>query len=91
VDFIDARLELPASVTTERTVERVDPGWVSAVAALRLADLDAVAGAWIDLLEEELGMLGEEEKPWIRELVGQIVAFARSAEPATDVVFAWSL
>ena len=44
---------------------------------------------WIELLEEELGQLEREDKPWIRDLVARIVAFARRA--GTDaVVFAWA-
>ena len=54
-------------------------------------DVDAVAGRWIDLVEEELGELPREEKPWIRQLAGQIVEFARAADRAPDVLFAWSL
>ena len=53
--------------------------------------MDAIAGRWIDLVEEELGMLPREEKPWIRELAGQVVAFCRTADAAPDVLFAWSL
>ena len=31
-------------------------------------DLGAIAGRWIDLIEDDLGELPREEKPWIREL-----------------------
>jgi hypothetical protein len=91
-DFIDARLELegPADAQ-ERTVERVDRVWITTVARLSDRDLDAIAGRWIDLVEDELGMLPREEKPWIRELANQLVAFCRSADRAPDVLFAWSL
>jgi hypothetical protein len=91
-DFIDARHELegPAQLT-ERSVERVDAAWVGAVAMIEDHDVDAVAGRWIDLVEEDLGELPREEKPWIRQLAGQIVAFARDADSARDVLFAWSL
>jgi hypothetical protein len=53
VDFIDARRELdgPADVG-ERTVERVDPSWVAAIARVRDHDIDALAGRWIELIEE---------------------------------------
>ena len=91
VDFIVARLELRDAAVSERTVERIDAAWIAAVAALESGELDAVAGRWIDLLEEDLGAFAAEEKPWIRELVGQLVGFARSDEGARDVVFAWSL
>ena len=91
-DFLDARHELegPAAMV-ERTVEYVDPGWVSAVARLSDHDLDAITGRWIDLLEEELGQLSAEEKPWIRLLAGEIVGFCRAADRSDAVFFAWSL
>jgi hypothetical protein len=91
-DFIDCRVELdgPSSVG-DRTVERVDAGWVTAIARLGDHEVDAVAGRWIDLVEEELGDLPREEKPWIRQLAGEIVRFARRADRSRDVIFAWSL
>ena len=90
-DFIDARIDLGASNGSERTVERVDPAWVSAVALIPEASLDGIAGRWIDRLEDELGHLPGEEKPWIRDLAGRIVAFCRAADQGTDVVFVWEL
>jgi hypothetical protein len=90
VDFIDARIELGAE-DAALTVERVDPAWVDAVARLPDATLDAITGRWIDRLEEELGELPREEKPWIRDLANQVVAFCRTAERSPDVVFLWSL
>ena len=91
-DFIDARRDLDRpSQLTERSVERVDAGWVSAVAMIEDRDVDGVAGRWIDLVEEDLGELPREEKPWIRSLAGEIVTFARNADSARDVLFAWSL
>lgn len=90
-DFLDARSELQGSGSTvERIVERVDPGWIEAVARVPDELTGALAGRWIGLLEEELGLLPREEKPWIRDLAGKIVVFARGAVPARDVVFAWS-
>ena len=74
---------------TERSVERIDRSWLGAVARIADRDVDAVAGRWIDLVEEDLGELPREEKPWIRDLAGRIVAFCRSARGAKDVVFAW--
>jgi len=90
VDFLDARTELPgATAASERIVERVDPGWVAAVARIDDERVGPVAARWIELLEEELGKLGREDKPWIRDLVARIVSFARHA--GTDpVVFAWA-
>ncbi len=92
LDFIDARRELDDPVDTgERTVEYVDEAWVGAVARIADHDVDRVAGRWIDLLDEEFGSLSREDKPWIRQLAADIVAFARSADRAPDVLFAWSL
>ncbi len=91
-DFLDARIELGASEPeTTITVERVDPHWIDAVARVPETALDGVAGRWIDRLEEEFGPISGEEKPWIRELAGQVVGFCRAADRAPDVVFLWSL
>ena len=93
VDFLEARTELdgPPGSGTERTVERVDPAWITAVAMLDDRHLDAITGRWIDLLEEEIGELPREEKPTIRLFARQIVDFARLADRAPDVILAWSL
>ena len=91
-DFIDARLELDGPPPgDDRTVERVDPTWIGSVARISENDLSAIAGRWIDLVEDELGELAREEKPWIRDLVGRLVAFCQAADRAPDVLFAWSL
>ena len=91
-DFIDARRDLAESgQLAERSIERVDPAWLDAVARLPDHDIDAVAGRWIDLVEEDLGELPREEKPWIRQLTGEIVQFARAADGSQDVIFAWAL
>lgn len=91
-DFLDARRELEGPAEAgERTVERVDPAWVTAIARLPDAHVDAVAGRWIDLLSEELGDLPREEKPWIRKLTGDIVEFCRRADLSPAVILAWSL
>ena len=95
-DFIDARLDLESGLDTGgeevgRAIERVEPAWVSHVARLSDGDLGPVAARWIDLIEDELGFLPREEKPWIRELAGRLVAFCRAADRAPDVLFAWSL
>jgi hypothetical protein len=90
-DFLDARRDLEGlGETGDRVVERVDPGWIAAVARIDDDSLGALAGRWIDLLEEELGQLPREEKPWIRDLASRIVRFARVADGARDVIFAWS-
>ena len=92
MDFLDARRELDGpGEAGDRVIERVDPAWVDAIARLSDHDVDAVAGRWIDLIEEEIGELPREEKPWIRKLAGDIVAFARAADRSPDVLFAWSL
>lgn len=95
-DFIDARNELGGSdqsgePTSELSIERVDPSWVSAVAAVPDGTLDGVAGGWIARIEGEEGALAREEKPWIRALTGDLVRFCRTADRAPDVVFLWSL
>jgi hypothetical protein len=91
-DFIDARLELEGIDPEDgHTIERVDPAWIGTVARLRDDDLGHITGRWIDLIEDELGLLPREEKPWIRELAGRLVAFCRAADRAPDVLFAWSL
>jgi hypothetical protein len=91
-DFIDARRELNGPGDAgDRVIERVDPAWLDAIARLADHDVDAIAGRWVDLVEEELGFLPREEKPWIRQLAGDIVGFARAADRSPDVLFAWSL
>ncbi len=91
-DFLDARREVdgPGDVG-ERSVERVDPAWISAVAGIPDDRVGALAARWIDLVEEELGDLPADEKPWIRSLTGELVRFARDADAAPAVIFAWSL
>jgi hypothetical protein len=90
-DFLDARSEVEgAAAQAERIVDRVDPAWIDVVAQVPDDRLGALAGRWIELLEEELGLLPREEKPWIRDLAGRIVAFCRSSTGARDVVFAWA-
>jgi len=92
VDFLGARTERDGpGDAAGRTVERIDPGWITAVARLDDHQLDAIAGRWIDLLEEELGELAREEKPSVRVFATQIVDFARRADRAPDVLLAWSL
>lgn len=89
-DFLDARTEVEgAGDTVERIVERVDGDWIETVAGVPDELMDALAGRWIGLLEEELGLLPREEKPWIRDLTARIVDFARRCAGARDVVFAW--
>jgi hypothetical protein len=90
-DFLDARTELDgAASSVERIVDRVDGDWIECVGQVPDELLSPLAGRWIELLEEELGLLPREEKPWIRDLAGRIVAFSRDATDARDVVFAWA-
>jgi hypothetical protein len=92
IDFLDARAELDGPGDAgERTVERIDPAWITAIARLDDRDLDAVAGRWIDLLDDEVGHLPREEKPSIRTFAREIVDFARAADRAPAVILAWSL
>jgi hypothetical protein len=91
-DFIDARRELDGPEGyAQRTIERVDPLWVTAVARLADGELDGIAGHWIALVEEDLGGLPPDEKPWIRQMAAELVSFCRHADRAPDVVFAWAL
>jgi hypothetical protein len=91
-DFLDARIELDGGADDAgHSIERVDPTWVTAVARIPEARVGAIASRWIDLIEDELGTLARDEKPWIRDLTGRLVAFCREADRATDVLFAWSM
>lgn len=90
--FLDARIELDGPDDGHgRTIERVDPDWVDAVARIPDDEIGPIAASWIDLIEEELGSLPREEKPWIRDLAGRLIAFCRAADRQPDVLFAWSL
>jgi hypothetical protein len=91
-DFLDARTEIDeADAASDRTVERIDAAWITAVARVADIDVGPIAARWIDLVEEELGQLPREEKPWIRKLAGDVVEFARRADRAPAVIVAWSL
>jgi hypothetical protein len=91
-NFLDARHELEGpEAQVDYTVEYVDAGWVSDVASLPDQDLHAITGRWIDLLEDEIGVMAAEEKPWIRLLAGEVVRFCRAADRSNAVFFAWSL
>jgi hypothetical protein len=91
-DFIDARSEMDGpDGAGERTIELVDPAWITAVARASDREIDGIAGLWIDLVEDEIGELPREEKPWIRKLAGEIVEFCRRADRSPAVILAWSL
>ncbi len=92
--FLEACHPLPGPVggdVGERTVERVDRGWVESVARLPDTVLDGVAARWVDLIEREEVDVDAEDKPMLRSLVTDLVLFARRATAAPDVLFAWSL
>ena len=93
IDFLEARAELDGQGGDggERTVERIDPLWIAAVARLDDRLIDAVTGRWIELLEAELGELARDEKPSVRKFAADIVEFARRADRAPAVILAWSL
>lgn len=94
MDLLDARTELDGPAMEDERgliIERVDPGWITAVARIPDAALDALTGRWIDRIEQELGPLPSDEKPWIRELSARIVQFCRAADRAPDVIFVWTL
>lgn len=94
MDLLDARTELDGPAAEDDAgliIERVDPGWITAVARIPDSAVDGLTGRWIDRIEEELGALPSEEKPWIRELAERIVRFCRTADRAPDVIFVWSL
>lgn len=92
IDFIDARREMDGpGDAAGRTIERIDPDWVSGIAHVSDRHVDAIAGRWIDLIEDELGDLPREEKPWMRRLAADIVDFARRADLSPAVILAWSL
>src|SRR4029078_11808382 len=62
-DFIDGPRDLDRpSQLTERSVERVDAAWVSAVAMIEDHDVDAFAGRWIHLVDEDLGEAAREDE-----------------------------
>lgn len=90
-DFLDAREELDAP--TERMVERVDPGWVAAVAALADDAIADVAGRWIDRMEAEGDEIPAADRETVYRLAEDLVRFCRSARDARDseVLFAWEL
>jgi hypothetical protein len=82
---------LGSAVTGDRTVERVDPGWVYQVAAVPDGQLDRVAARWVELIGGTEGPVDPDDKPMLRELTGDLVEFCRRAEGVEDVLFAWSI
>jgi hypothetical protein len=76
---------------SERTIERVDPHWIDAVARIPGSRIDRIAARWIELLDCEGCEVDPDDKSMLRELAGELVDFCRRAEGAEDVLFAWSL
>jgi hypothetical protein len=91
--FGDSVYALDSRLTSisERTVERVAPAWVDGVARLADRRLDAIAARWIELIERAGCAVESDEKPSLRHLAGELVAFCRRAEDAEDVLFVWSI
>lgn len=91
-DFEAARWPLEdRSSARARNVDRIDPGWIAAVAAVADPDLDAVAARWLDLMAGRVGPLDGEDRAAFRELTDQLVRFARSASLEPAVLLAWSI
>ena len=88
---LESRLQSRLSMLGDRTVERVDPHWVDEVAMLPESKVDRVAARWIELIDCEACEIDAEEKPMLRALAGELIAFCRSSSEAEDVLFAWSI
>jgi hypothetical protein len=88
---LESRLQSKLSMLGDRTVERVDPHWVDEVAMLPEGRIDRVAARWIELIDCEACEIDAEEKPMMRALAGELIAFCRNARDAEDVLFAWSI
>jgi hypothetical protein len=83
-------LQSRLSAVSDRMVERVDPHWIDDVARLPEGQLDRIAARWIDLIDCEECEVDPDEKPMLRELAGDLVAFCR-AQDAEDVLLAWTI
>ena len=87
-----ARARRARATPSERTIERVDPTWITRGGAdPRPRRSTRSPGAGSSSSRTSSGGLPREEKPWIRDLAGRLVAFCRAADRAPDVLFAWSL
>jgi hypothetical protein len=91
--FTEATLALRGRLVaiSERTVERIDPHWIDAIACLPDDRLDRLAARWIQLIDAEECTVDPDEKPMFRELAGELVVFCRNAQSAEDVLFAWTI
>jgi hypothetical protein len=72
-------------------LERVDPEWIGCVASLSGPAIDRAAARWVELIDLEERPVDPDDKPMLRELAGDLVAFCRRARAAEDVLLAWSI
>ena len=80
-----------ATPTSARSSASTRPGsrpWRRLADARPRARSPAAGSSWS---RTSSAPLPREEKPWIRDLAGQLVVFCRAADRAPDVLFAWSL
>jgi hypothetical protein len=93
LDFAVSRhlLRGSPSGSLDRIVERIDSGWIEAVAAIPEGRFGGIAARWAELLET--GGLGIDPagRPVFRELVVELAGFCRDARVAEDVLLAWSI
>jgi hypothetical protein len=91
--FSEATRALQSRLTamSDRMVERVDPHLIDDVARLPEGQLDRIAFRWIDLIDCEECEVDPDEKPMLRELAGDLLAFCRRARDAEDVLLAWTI
>ena len=80
----------PAALA-DRSVDRVDPHWIDAVALIPDGSVDRIGARWVELLDREGCQIGVDDKPALRELVGDLVGFCHRARNAEDVLFTWSI
>jgi hypothetical protein len=88
---LESPAQLQLSRLGDRTVERVDPHWIDAIAQIPDRLIDRIAARWIDLVDSEECHVDAEEKPTFRQVAGELVEFCRLADGAEDVLFAWAI
>ena len=76
---LESRLQTRLASIGDRTVERVHPHWIDAVARLPEDQVDRIAARWIDLIDCELCLVDPEEKPMLRQVAGDLIDFCRPA------------
>ena len=84
VDFLDARTELDGAGRLGRADRRAGRRGLGRGGRRRPGRprTGPSPARWIELLEEELGLLPREEKPWIRDMAGRIVGVLAAGRPA---------